>query len=65
MTSNCGEKFDNSAEVSERLWGVQLYFCEPHHPGQRGASKNVSGPLREFFPKGVANETYREMLHST
>ena len=32
---------------------VQVYFCDPYHPWQRGSSENTNGLLRQYFPKGV------------
>jgi transposase, IS30 family len=54
--------YDNGAEMAmhEQLavnLDIEVFFCEPYSPWQRGSNEDMNGLVRQYLPKGMGLST--------
>jgi len=52
LTWDQGSEMSNHLQIQVET-GLEIYFCDPGKPWQRGSNENTNGLLRQYFPKGT------------
>lgn len=52
LTYDRGSEMSEHQRLAKRL-RIDIYFCDPYKPSQRGTNENFNGLVREYLPKGM------------
>ena len=63
MTYDQGSEMAAHGLLAKQLQ-IDIFFCDPHSPWQRGSNENANGLVREYLPKGedLSQHSHQQLL---